>query len=372
MANSAAPDTSRAVGRVLDDLRADEAQLTFLFFGSEHDESIVREELDRRAGERAVAGTTAGELSSLGFTQNAIVGMSWGGPRVRATIDVITNLRELSLVPLVHLSEQLARRIDRSREDLDPDRHIWILLPDGLSGSEDLLTPFFMQSAPETNLVGGSLGDGLEYDEARLLHHGRSYGDAAAVVLLEYDRPFELIHDNHMEFTDRWLEVTRVSAGGRVIEQLDGRPARDAYAEILEQSPDELDLSVTARHPLGFRFRGRPFVCSIVQQRDDGFLMANSVHEGARLNVLEPGDLVTRTREVVRETAESMRDDCGHLPHGMLAFHCLGRYLQAEQAGQLSSLAEALTQYPVAGLNTYGEQYRSMHTNHSLTGVLFG
>ncbi len=364
-------DTFEAVGHVLDELRAESAALTLVFFNPNHDASVVRRQLDQRAGARAVAGTTAGEISELGWTHGAIVGISLSGSHVRATIDVIPNLDELSLVPLVHLPEQLAERIGRDQHDLDPNRHIWLLLPDGLSGSEDLLTPFFMQSAPETNLVGGSLADGTNYRNARLVHHGRIYSDAAAVVLLEFNRPFELIHDNHMEFTDRWLEVTRVSQGGRVIERMDGRPALEAYADVLERPVDAIAPSVLANHPLGFRFRGRPFVCSFIRRHNDGFLMANSVHEGARLNLLEPGDLLNHTRNLIRDAADRMQYEHDTSPQGMLAFHCLGRYLQAKSMGRLSALAKALTPYPVAGFNTYGEQYRSMHTNHSLTGLLF-
>ena len=193
-------DTKKAINELLDSLAADRASFTFVFFNPEHDAKVVSTELDRRVGAKAIAGTTGGEICSNGFEYGRMTGISLHGEHVRATADVIPNLDELSLVPLVHLPEQFARRIGRRLEDLDPKRHCWILLADSSAGVEDLLTPFFKQGAPETKLVGGSLVPGPGKQHARASYHGRVYENAAALVLLEYDRPFELFHHTHLEF----------------------------------------------------------------------------------------------------------------------------------------------------------------------------
>lgn len=366
-------DTDMAINHLLDELEAEESELTVVFFSPSYDEKIISRVLDRRLGSRAVAGSTAGEISAQGMVEDTIVGMSLHGSHVRATIDVVPNLDELSLVPLVHLPDQFARRIGRSRQDLDPDRHIWLMLADGLSGAEDLLTPFFMQASPDANLVGGSLADGTRYESVSLSHFGRLYNNAAAIILLEYNRPFELFHENHMEFTDRWLEVTSVARGGRVLEQLNGRPAREAYAEALGLAPEEVTPEVTAVHPLGFRFRGRPFVCSILHEHGSGgFFMGNSLHAGEELNLLEPGDIVSHTRDALRGAVGRLQSRHGASPQGMLMFHCLARFVEARQLGVVDELSEVFTEYPIAGFNSYGEQFGSMHTNHSMTGVIFG
>ncbi|MFB6262019.1 MAG: FIST signal transduction protein, partial [Bradymonadaceae bacterium] len=370
-AATALTDTERAVETLLDQLDAEHADLTFVFFSPEHDEEVVRDHLDRRTRARGVAGTTAGEVSDRGFSRGTMSGMSLHGDDVRAAVDVVPNLDELSLVPLSKFPKRLAGQIGRDPDDLSPDRHVWILLLDGLSGSEELLTPFFMQSAPETGLVGGSLADDLQHEGTSLVHHGRTYSDAAALVLLEYDRPFALFSGNHMEFTEETVEVTGVTDGGRRLTKLDGDDAVDRYAELLDLDPSEIDADVTVRHPFGFPFRGRPYVCSIRQIHDSGsFSMANTVHRGDELHLLETQDLVEDTDRAIT----SAREELGPATdaRGMLAFHCVGRFLEAKVRENCDELADVLTQIPVSGLNTYGEQFGAVHTNHSLTGVIFG
>jgi hypothetical protein len=366
-------DTETAVHGVLDDLQAEASTLSLVFFSPDHDEDVVRKVLDGRVGANAVAGSTAGEISTEGFSQGTIVGLSLHGPDVRAAVDIVPNLDELSLVPLVHLPEQFARRIGRDRSQLDPDRHVWLFLVDGLSKSEDLLTPFFMQASPDINLVGGSLSDGNAYEQTHLAHFGRLYDNAAAIALLEYNRPFSVIHGNHMKFTDRWLEVTSVSSGGRCLERINGHSAVHAYADALGVTRDDVTTDLTAIHPLGFRFRGRPFVCSIIEPTDQGALrLANPVHSGERLNVLEPTDLVEHTRATLADAVAQLGLPAGDSPQGMLLFNCIARYREARQNGTLAALGDVFAQYPVAGFNSLGEQHGAMHTNHSLTGIAFG
>lgn len=359
---------------VLDRLEADEASLVLVFFGCNHRADVVARVLDSRTQDRGVGGTTAGEITTSGFATGGITGISLHGEDIRAAVEVVPQLQHLSLIPLVHLPHQLARRIDRRLDELDPERHLWISLIDGLSNKEDLIVPFFVQSARRAPLVGASLSDGHQYRNVRLVHHGRVYRDAAALILLEYPHGFVPLYHSHLEFSDQWLTVTRTGAGGRLIETLDGEPARDAYARALGLAPDEVTAEVAARHPLGYRFRGRPFACSIHHPRPDGSLvMGHSVQNDERLNILVPGGLVERSQEAISQAISQLRaqqgGDC--TPQGLLLFNCYCRYLEARQDDALDELFEALNQAPVCGFNSYGEQYASMHLNHSLTGIVF-
>ena len=157
VAHSALPDTRAAIEQVLDRLKADTAQLTLVFFDGTYDAEIVARVLDVRTQNRGVGGTTAGELSSEGFTTHSITGISLHGRGVRVAIEIIAQLARLSLIPLVDMPHKLARGIGRKLEDLRVDRHMWISLIDGLSGKEDLFVPFFMQAGRRVPLIGSSL-----------------------------------------------------------------------------------------------------------------------------------------------------------------------------------------------------------------------
>jgi hypothetical protein len=372
VASSEAEDTATAIEQLLDDLDAADAVLTIVFYGIRHDDQTVARALDAATGERGVAGTTAGELNSQGFANHSMTGMSFHSSGVRAAIEIIPHLGQLSLVPIVNLPDKLAAGIGRTKEQLDPDRHLWLFMVDGLSGKEELLTPFFMQAAARVGLVGTSLGAGAEFGQARIAHHGRVYRDAAATILLEYDAPFATFEHCHMTWTDRSLEITKVSTGGRVLEQLDSKVAQVAYAEALGIDPSQVTPSCVALHPLGYRFRGRPCPVSILQIHPDGtFRLGSSVQHGEQLNLLEPDDLIESTRACLQEAIAAVNDDSSAV-EAMLLFHCVGRFVEAAQSGLVDELSQVLCQTPVCGLNTYGEQIETMHMNHSLTGVVFG
>ncbi len=372
VASNTKPDTAEAIGALLDELDASRAELTLVFYGVGHDDKVIARALDKATGSRGVAGTTAGELGCQGFARDSITGLSFHGTGVRAAVEIVPQLRQLSLVPIVHLPDKLTRGIGRSKDELDAQKHLWLFLVDGLSGKEGLLTPFFMQAAPRVGLVGASLGDGEEFREARVAHHGRIYRDAAATILLEYDGPFHTFKHTHMEFTDRQVEVTKVSGGGRMLEQIDGKVAQVGYAEALGVDPSEVTQALVAKYPFGYRFRGRPFPVSVLQVNKDGtFRLGSSVQYGEQLSILEPADLVARTRQALEEAVKKVQNDGGKV-EALLLFHCLARFIEASEGGEAGDLANALCQGPVCGLNTYGEQYETMHMNHSLTGVIFG
>lgn len=372
VASNELDETASAIDKLLDDLDADSAKLTLVFYGVSHDDEIIARTLDRVTGARGVAGTTAGELTSDGFTRGAMTGVSLHGDQVRGAVEIIPQLDNLSLVPIVHLPDKLARGIGRTRDELDSDRHLWLFLVDGVSGKEELLTPFFMQAAPSVGLIGATLGDDTASQQVRLIHHGRVYRDAAATMLIEYPRPFAVFKHTHMRLTDRQLQVTRTSDGGRLLEELDGRAAQVAYADELDIDPSEVTRALVAAHPLGYRFRGQPFPIGIMQITDDGaFRLGSCVQHGERLNILESTDLVSRSRDSL-ERAISRLDNTNQPPQGMLLFNGVARYIEAVERGKTDELAGALCQGPVCGLNTYGEQFNTLHVNHCLTGVVFG
>lgn len=372
VASSHRKETSSAIEALLDELDAASAKLTLVFYGASHDDEVIASTLDRVTGARGVAGTTAGELTSDGFARDSMTGISLHGPGVRGAVEIIPQLDNLSLVPIVHLPDKLARGIDRRRSELDPDRHLWLFLVDGISGKEGLLTPFFMQAAPNVGLVGGSLGDDTSFRKVRLIHHGRIYSDAAASILVEYPGPFTVFKHTHMKLTDRRLEATKVAKGGRLLEELDGDVAQVAYARTLQIDPSEVTEDLVAHHPLGYRFRGQPFPVDIMQITKDGaFRLGSSIQHGEELSILESGDIVEHTRRSLEHDIERIEADAEQL-QAMLLFHCVARHTEAAACNQVDELADALCQGPVCGLNTYGEQFKTLHFNHCLTGVLFG
>lgn len=375
VASNANPDTQVAIEQILHDLDAANAALTLIFYGVCHDDLTIARALEPITGARGVAGTTAGELNSEGFAQHTMSGVSFHGSGVRASVELLPQLKELSLIPVVHLPGKLCRGIGRNKSELHPRRHLWLFLFSGQSGQEDLLTPFFMNAAPRLNLVGATLSDGGNAGNARLVHDGRVYHDAAVTILLEYDGPFEAFHNTHVAMTQRRVEVTRVRRDGRHIVQLNGKPALDVYAEALGLAPEAVTPTILATHPLGYRFRGQPFPISIGKAgKDRSLRVGSTVQPGQMLHILDAQDLVASSERCIDGVIERVAPASkpGALLDALLIFNCRQRHLEARETGQLDALASVLCKGPVCGLNSSGEQFATMHLNHSMTGVAFG
>lgn len=371
IASSRLADTRSAVNAVLDEVAADSAALVFVFYSPQHDDRAVAEILGARAGTRGIGGSTAGELSPDGFQHGSIVAFALHGDHVSAAISLIPNIADLSLLPVMTIASELSSRLGRTIGELSSSRHVWMLLFDGLSGQEDFLTPFFASHAPRLPLVGGSFGDEEDFGRVTMVHDGTVFEGAGAVLLLEYNRPFQVLHHTHMQLSEQWYRVTSTARGGRLLRELDNRPAKRVYAEALGIDLQDLAGEITSQRPLGTRFRGRAFPCSIMNTEPEGFLLAYSVQVGDRLCLLSPLDIVDESATAMKRAVERLTAD-GGVPHGALLFHCLGRYLEGRQNDVLLPLFDALNQLPLAGLNTYGEQFGGRHMNHSLTGILFG
>ncbi len=366
-------NTERAARSVLDQVSARTAALTFVFYAPDYDAQIVADILQEYTGERGVGGSTAGELADCGFLSGAMVAFSISSDSARAAIRAIGNVDATSLVPFRSLTGDLAECLGLSPEELTPSRHVLLGLFDGLSSREEMIVPFFSRHASQIPLVGGSLGDGGRMERVTLVHDGQVHENAVAITLLEYNGPFKTVQHSHHSLTDQTFEVTAASNGGRTVEKLNGRPAAHAYADALGVSIMDLDERITGSHPLGHRFKGRPFPCSVMRVNDDhSLLLAYSVQVGEQLNLLEPGDLVESTEHAIRSALEAFEQEFGKPASSMLAFHCLGRFREATRNNQVDQLFAALHQLPILGLNTYGEQYGAMHMNHSLTALLFG
>jgi hypothetical protein len=55
-----------------------------------------------------------------------------------------------------------------------------------------------------------------------------------------------------------------------------------------------------------------------------------------------------------------------------IGFECVLRRLDAEQHQFARDMSELYRSNQVVGFHTYGEQYRAMHVNQTLTGVAIG
>jgi hypothetical protein len=259
--------------------------------------------------------------------------------------------------------------LDVERDNFDPHRYFCILLVDGLSGKEEVLTALVSDALDGVPLVGGSAGDDLAFRQTHVFHGGSALSNAAVLVLGYSERAFSLLKHQHFSPTPAQLVVTRADTAARKVYEFNGYPAVEAYARALGLAPTELSNDVIMRNPVTFSYGGELYVRSVQRVEPDGALLFYcGVEEGMVLEIAAKqnmrGALAGSFDEFVKRSGRA---------EFMLTFNCILRALESrgsDPEGELSSLFRNVSVSSL-GFDTYGEQLNGLHINQTLVALAF-
>jgi hypothetical protein len=344
-------------------LQPSELELVILFVSPTADIHQVAAQAKKAFAPATVIGsTTAGELTSQGYTEDEIVAI--GLPREYFCTDVL-------LVPDLDNYDQqtLIGDLIRGRHDITRQTPDWrsecaMLLVDGLTMHEDELTSHLSLGVGPVPLFGGSAGDGDRFEETFVLHGGSAYTNAAIVVQMRTRCEIEVFNSDHLLPTDDRMVVTGADPAHRIVHEINADPAAKEYARLLGKDPEQLTSFTFAAHPVVVRIGGQHHVRSIQRVEENGDLVFfSAIDEGVVLTLAESTDMVTHLEKEMAKLAERGQ------PDAIIAFDCIFRRMEAEQKQLKGQLSDVLARYNVAGLSTYGEQINSRHVNQTLTGI---
>jgi hypothetical protein len=188
--------------------------------------------------------------------------------------------------------------------------------------------------------------------------------------VLELAVPFAIVKTCSFEEAGRSFTITRADVSQRIVWELDGRPAVEAYAEAVGRSADDLDSSAFMSHPVGLMIDGRPWIRSPQQVVPGGGIKFYcQILEGKTVELMRSTDLVAETAAALREATAAVGGEAS----GAVMFNCILRRLEtdAKQAQQPFVDAVAALGAPAAGFHTYGESWLG-HMNQTLTAIVFG
>jgi len=308
--------------------------------------------------------STAGEVfADRGYTTDSITGFSL--PRDMGYTVVMADLgdvRDLTTETAAHIVGGLLDELGVGTDH--PDCFALTLL-DGICHQEERVAYALQTSLGRIPLVGGSAGDGTRFERTQV-SYGPSGGDVTGVLaVVRSERPFRALQTQHFVATDTKLVVTDAIPAERRVLELNGAPAAQEYANILGIPVEELGPSVFARSPLLVRIAGEYHVRSIQRRDDDGALhIYCAIDEGLVLNLGEGRNI----SENLEQHLATIYGEIGE-PQLTIGFDCILRRLESEAFGLDDHLLEVFDRYRVAGFNTYGEQFGSIHVNQTFTGI---
>lgn len=251
-----------------------------------------------------------------------------------------------------------------SLERLGGDAHrAAVLLIDGLSCREELVTHTMRHLLGDISMVGGSAGDEMRFGATHLLHDDVLRSDSALLAILWSRHPLRLFRAECHEAGDVLAVITRVDPAARIAFELNGEPAADEYARLVGVAPDRLGPEVFAAHPFMVRVGGRYYARAPMRVlADRGLVFHSAIERGLALRLGHSTGLMPTLRR-------SLDQWSGLAVDAVLAFDSVHNRIEAESTGCSAELDAIYRRYNCIGFHGYGEQYRDLHLNRNFAGL---
>ena len=352
-----------AVGELREQLGADPLDAVIFYCDPRHDLAALGPAIQAGFDCPVIGCTASGQIGPNGFQATGILAAGLRGGDMRMRPHLISPLSDETACAS-SVADTVQSMVVRS----DMDFSFGLLLVDGLSMREEQLAASLYQALGNVPLIGGSAGDNLQFRQTHVYYDGAFHQNAAVLAQFECDKPCASFKFQHFVPSDIDLVITEADPERRLIIEIDGEPAAQAYADAIGLQPDQLDANVFSTHPLLMTMGGDPYVRSIQQVNKDLSLTCYcAVDEGRVISVGNAVDVMKTLEEAFDGICESVPD-----PALILGCDCILRRVEFEQNAMLEPVGQFMASRKVFGFSTYGEQFNGLHINQTFTGIAIG
>lgn len=312
-------------------------------------------------GATLLTSSTAGEFVQDGDAKGEAVAWALASDAVKVTAGTAVGLA-------ADPGKAVEQALPPAIEDHDFPHQTAIVLVDPLTGTGEeaaLLASALL--GPSVRLAGGAAGDDLRFEETQVGLGDQIGPDRIVIARLATKVPLGIgVRHGHKPVSGP-LTVTR--AAGAVVQELDGRPAFEAWKDAVREAAaaDGVDVDAVAAEDMGGHLLQYE-VGLIVGPNEFKIRAPLSVGEGGALNFAcglpegsvvrvmrgPAGDQVSSARAAAAHARKALGD---HKVAGALVFDCICRNLVLGErfADAVREMHEALEGAPLAGFETYGE-----------------
>ncbi|WP_263770714.1 nitric oxide-sensing protein NosP [Propionivibrio soli] len=367
--HSLASDARQAVREFHAAVAQDECELVVFFCSSHYDLDALASEMKLRfPGVRVVGCTTAGEIGPSGYRDHSLSGISFPTGSFKAAVGLFEGLQDFSIAEGQAFARTLLLQIENTSAAPDVANVFAFLMVDGLSVREEPVVHTFQTALARIPLIGGSAADDLEFKRTRVYHGDRFHDDSAVLVLISTPFPFRVFKTQHFVSSKERLVVTEADPSRRLVKEVNGLPAAEEYARVIGVPKENLGAFNFASSPVVVILDGTDYVRSIQRANPDGSLtFFCAIEEGLVLRVAHGVDLLDN----LNRTFAGLVQEIGP-PQAVLACDCVLRNIEIAQSGLKSEVSRLFDEHHVVGFSTYGEQFRGVHVNQTLTGIALG
>jgi hypothetical protein len=370
VAQAKAASPRDAAEEIASQLASAELAMIVVFVSPFYDPASFIKEISDRIVDTPVFGcTTAGELATHGWDEDSVVALGFDAEDFTISACALPDLSSFRIDRGRALCGDLYREFTRRTEHCDISHDSFgLLFIDGMCQREEAVMSAIYGSLEDIPVVGGSAGDGLRFERSWVFYDGKALTDTAVLILIKTRLPFRLFKCEHFEPTSNKMVVTEADVERRVVKEINAESAALEYSRAVGLGDTKLDAFSFAAHPVLVRVGGAYYARSIQRMDPDGSLrFFCAIDEGMVLTVARALDPVESTSNLLDE----IKRDMGGVSI-FLGFECILRRLDVEQHQLSREMSDLYRRNGVVGFHTYGEQYRSMHVNQTLTGVAIG
>jgi hypothetical protein len=308
-----------------------------------------------------VGGTTAGEISTSGFTTQSVVVMALSSDALDFVTGIGKNMSQDEAACGVALIDDI-----RSRISLEKATSL-LIFPNGMGG-DGIKVIEGLQSVlgPEFEIVGGYLGDDERFEYTFQYYNGKVYRDAIPGLLICGNEGFRTGIGVRSGFTSIGNRFYCTDSEGNVVKEFDHERALDLYKEFLGEERSQRLPGICLEYPFGLidekvSIAGKEYFqlrCGLAVNHEEGTItLAASIPEGSpiTLTTASRGDIINGAKLAAEQAKESLK---GAGPQAILMFSCVGRKLVLGRRTQeeVTAVKEVLGEkVPLIGFYTYGE-----------------
>ncbi len=391
-AASTLPDTRAALAEAWQDLRnelGEAPSLVLAYYTEDHDSGTLAQELVSTSGTETVQGSSSclGVMSTGGFYSESGVALGlWGISDADGAYGV--GAARTGDTPRAAASRAVEQALmDAERPGEIPDL-VWLHAAPG--AEEEVIKGIADVLGPDVPVAGGSSGDNTVAGDWSQFVGNRAFTDAITVSVFFPSTSLSYSFHSGYEPTLTTGRVTK--ADGRVLLEIDGRPAAQIYNEWTGGCVEPAlplggsVLSMTTLFPLGRevgRLNSVPyFELSHPESvtAEGGIALFTEIGEGEEITLMTGSteSLIDRAGRVARQAIVGLEERSDGIA-GALVIYCAGCMLTVQDSMDqvAGNISMAMNGAQYMGIFTFGEQGCFMggenrHGNLMISIVAFG
>lgn len=338
--------------------------LVMFFASSCYDFQELSTEIKKLFPSSEVVGcSTSGEVGPEGFTKDSIVLTTMADPKVAAKGILIQDGNKYPVAEEDRIINTM-RSCGIAPGGRHPDSFA-ITFVNGLCNVEEILASllYCVVDDEQFRVIGGSAGDDLKFECTYVSLNGEVTTNGGVFVFVKTSKKFTIVKENIFEPTGRKTIVTKINENGRVLYELNDRPAQSEYERIVGNQGTDFGTT-SLMNPLGRVFGDNIYIASIASvNADKSFNLYCRVMPNTKIDIMRVGDVQSIMDETVRKIEEDVPK-----PGYIFLVNCILRTVQFGTSHDDKYLTKLYSEKfgKFAGYSSYGEQINRISSNQTL------